>query len=297
MLAVSESFRVVPNTPSKAMVVSQPPLQTISGWTIGSICLLQIGITCKQFQVQHPPTFKLVDKFGNNIDSGAWYACAELIANSSETRLYGATRVPLVDGNAVFDDIHVLEVKSEYRLKVSMREEDLHGASCDVGNAFTSATSDPFEITFSAARKLVLLQNISTTKGAGTPFTLQPQAALQDDSGNTVLQADKIMVFAQISSYRSDPRFPRDVGMSEVMPIYATCLRNPVNGRQENCREFTELGVETIEGVANFATEIGADGAVKEASLHVQYMGYYTFRFYANALVTFSHEFLVRCSW
>ena len=93
--------------------------------------------------MQHPPIFKLVDEFGNNIDSGAWYACAKLIANSSETRLYGATRVPLVDGNAVFDDIHVLEVKSEYKLKVSMREEDLHGASCDVGNAFTSATSDP----------------------------------------------------------------------------------------------------------------------------------------------------------
>ena len=45
--------------------------------------------------------------------------------------------------------------------------------------------------------------------------------------------------------------------------------------------------------MADFSKE-PYEGEVKDASLNVQYMGYYTFRFYSEALMTFSAEFFVR---
>jgi hypothetical protein len=105
--------------------VTQPGL-TLSGRAIGSECVNQVGITCKKFRVKDPPIFKLVDRFENNVDTGSWFACATLLLNSSKGYLLqpmlGNTRVNLHLGNATFDSLYILEVKSDYVLNVTVHK-------------------------------------------------------------------------------------------------------------------------------------------------------------------------------
>jgi len=290
MLAVSASFRVQHTAPSKVRVVTQPGL-TLAGRAIGSECVNQVGITCKKFKVKDPPIFKLVDRFENNVDTGSWFACATLLRNSSTgfimQPLLGTTRVNLHLGNATFDSLHILEVKSDYVLNVTVHKGE-SDESCD-SNGFGWVLSDTFDVTFATATQLFLITDINTTAGAGTPFSQMPKVALQDDNGNTVLQGDDIDIFAQISSYRPDPRAPRDAtGLS----LFALCTFNPFTGNNENCKRFERLATQSSQGIADLAQE-RVDGSLKESTMHVQYMGYYTFRFYAEALITYSHEFFV----
>ena len=141
------------------------------------------------------------------------------------------------------------------------------------------------------------------TKGAGAPITDLPRVALQDDSGNNILQADGIDVFAQISSYRPDPRFPQNMSHRAVVvknnsivtpALYAGCIFNPFTGNQEDCVEYTKFPTKSIGGVADLAMESVDGGNLKASSLHLQWMGFYTFRFNSEALVSHSNEFFVQ---
>ena len=294
MLAVSASFRVRHTDPSEVLVVFQPTL-TLSGRPIGSICENQIGATCKKFKVARAPSFRLVDRFKNNVDSGSWFACATLLRNESgpyvQQPLLGSTRTSLAGGIAEFDALYILEVKSSYVLNVTIHNQDLPGESC-ASTGFGWVLSDFFDVSFENARKIVIIKNINTTGGAGNPFTQQPQLALQDDNGNTVLQGNDIEIFAQIFSYRPDPSASSN-SSSSLPTLFASCNFNPLKGIEDNCVEYDRFPTQSQSGVADLANEVVL-GSTKKNSLHVQSMGFYTFRFYAEALVTYSQEFFVR---
>ena len=134
------------------------------------------------------------------------------------------------------------------------------------------------ENAFENARKIVIINNINTTGGAGNPYTQQPQLALQDDNGNTALQGNDIEFFAQIFSYRPDPSATSN--SSSCLPTLLTnCNFNPLNGIEDNCVEYDRFPTRSQSGVADLANEVVLD-STKKNSLHVQSMGFYTFRFY-----------------
>lgn len=233
MLQVSQSFRVTHTAPSEVVVATQPNL-TLAGYPLGSICENQVGIECKKFRATKPPAFKFVDRFGNNVDTGSWFACITLLHNSSTTYqlqpLLGITRIPLDLGVAVFDSLFINEVKMDYILNVTIYNQDLH-TSCESAG-FGWVVSEPFHVTPSSASQIVVIRSLNTSAGAGLAFTQQPLVALQDDSGNAVLQADDIDVFAQIHRYRPDPGDRRE---PSGLSLFASCVLNPFTGNNENC--------------------------------------------------------------
>jgi len=236
MLQASESFRVVHTTPSEVVVKNQPNL-TLAGYPIGALCENQVGIECKKFRAIAPPAFRFVDRFGNNVDTGSWFACITLLHNSSGKGfelqpLLGVTRVPVVLGTAVFDALHINQVKKDYILNATIHEHSEHQVKgCD-SEGVGWVTSEPFAVTPASASRIVVIRSLNTSEGAGLAFTQHPLVALQDDSGNEVLQADNIDVFAQVHSYRPDPRDPR---APSELAIYASCVLNPFTGNNENC--------------------------------------------------------------
>ena len=84
MVAVSSSFKILHAKPSHVEVLHDANT-TMAGWPIGSICENQVGATCNKFKVTHPPVFSLVDRFGNKVETGSWFACVMLLRFNSST--------------------------------------------------------------------------------------------------------------------------------------------------------------------------------------------------------------------
>ena len=132
---------------------------------------------------------------------------------------------------------------------------------------------------------------MNTNAGAGSPFTQQALVVLQDENGNTVTAGDDIEIFAMVSSYRPDPRAQTD-SESTQLSLFSRCTFNPFTQNQENCEKFERFPTLSVGGVADLDLE-DVNGKKKKSTLHAQVMGYYTFRFYAEALVAYSSEFFV----
>jgi hypothetical protein len=154
----------------------------------------------------------------------------------------------------------------------------------------------PFDIEPASASKLRLVIDMNTVAGAGTPFTQPPLIVLQDDYGNTVIKGDKIKISAMIGSYRSDPKLPNDLESTDI-DLFGKCTFNPFSQNYEFCEVFSGMKRHetlSIDGRADLTMEdVDGNPPRKPTTLHVKVMGYYTIRFYAEALVAYSSEFFV----
>ncbi len=157
-----------------------------------------------------------------------------------------------------------------------------------------SDCGSPFDIEPASASKLRLARDMNTVAGAGTPFTQPPLVVLQDEYGNTVIKGDKVKIFAMIGSYRSDPKAPNDLESTDI-DLFGKCTFDPISQDYKYCEVFSGLKRHvtlSIDGMADLTME-DVDGNRKPTTLHVKIMGYYTIRFYAEALVAYSSEFFV----
>jgi len=160
--------------------VTSPPFQVKVGAASALAFTVQPGAT--QAGVATTAQVTVTDAWGNKVATGAQTVELSLADNPGSAILSGTMTVTAKAGVADFADIRIDRASSGYRLKAS-------------ATGLTDGASDPFDVTFAKATRLVVTGQPSDAV-AGVPLAPAVTLEVQDEFGNLVADDASLVTVA-----------------------------------------------------------------------------------------------------